>query len=571
MTIEPAETVSALTDRLSTDFSSFASAFSEGSYALWLGSGISRERLPGVWDLIASVLDFLRVDADFDNPACSHKIALEEILDLTALTPDERSDIDFTTPAKSWARWETIVRGLSNRYAEVLDVAVTGEPEDYLVWTGLDVPGTYGDPNIDPDVEHYCIALLMLEGVVPAAVTANWDGLVEKALDQLCDATDALVRVVVKKDEFRHLGARRLVIKIHGCAVRASKEEAQYRPMLIARASQIQRWADLADHQHMRKELERLLSVHQTLMIGLSTQDSNMHTMFHSASQDLTRRWDPTEPPALVLSEQSLHGHHKRALKATYGDDFTPNATAIEASALLGAWAKPTFVGLLLWVLTEKLVFLLDYVPALGADGADVNRIKDDLRALSSQAAEYAGAGTLEFVRGVAESVSHVIGVFRRGVPSAADGSYEALTSMPIAEAVLNRDFSAEKFAHLALALSLIGRGQAAGTWATIPGSRAAPEGGVIRLRSSSRDVKVFAVRDHEASIELERSGVYEPSDGSVLVVHAGELPPDSTRSPRGRLGRTGNPEPAHLSMKRLGADSSADDMYAQFKQAGGF
>jgi hypothetical protein len=570
--MEPAETVGALMDRLRADFAGFASAFSEGNYALWLGSGISRERLPGVWDLIASVLDFLRVNADFDNPGCSHRIALEEILDHTALTPDERSGIDFTTPAKSWARWETIVRGLGDRYAEVLDVSVAGETDDYLVWTGLDVAGTYGDPNIDPDVEHYCVALLMLEGVVRVAVTANWDGLLEKALDQLCDEPDALVRVVVKKDEFRDLGARRPVIKFHGCAVRASKDEGQYRPMLIARASQIQRWAELADHQHMRKELERLFSVHPTLMMGLSTQDSNMHTMFHSASQDLVRCWDPTQPPALVLSEQNLHGHHKRALKATYGDDFSPNATAIEASALLGAWAKPTFVGLLLWVLTEKLVFLLDHVPALGAHAADVDRMKDDLRALRSKAAEHAGAGTLEFVTRVAESVSHVIGVFRRGASSAADGFYEALTSAPIAEAVLNRDFPAEKFGHLALALSLIGRGQAAGTWDTIPGSRTAPEGGVVRLRSANRDVKVFAVRDHEASIELERSGVYEPSDGNVLVVHAGDLPPDSTRSPRGRLGRTGNSEPAHLSMKKLGADAtSADDMYSAFKQAGGF
>lgn len=569
--MEPAETVSALIDRLGSNFNRFATAFSEGNYALWLGSGISRERLPGVRELIARVLDFLRVHADFDNPACPHRTALEEVLDHTALTPDERTGIDFATPAESWSKWETIVRGLSDRYAEVLDVSVVGQPDDYLVWTGLDVPGTYGDPKIDPDVEHYCVALLMLEGVVRVTVTANWDGLLEKALHHMCYEPDALFRVVVKRDEFRDLGALRPVIKFHGCAVRASEDEGQYRSMLIARASQIDRWAELADHRHMRKELERLFSVHPTLMMGLSTQDSNMHTMFHSASQDLVRGWDPTQPAALVLSEQLLRGPHKRALKATYGDDFSPNATAIEASALLGAWAKPTLVGLLLWVLTEKLVVLLDHVPSLDAHAEDVGRMKDDLRALRAKAAEHADAGSLEFVTRLAESVSHMIGVFRRGVSSAADGSYEALTSTPIGEAVLNRDFPAEKFGQLALALALIGRGQAAGVWDTISGSPAAPEGGVVRLRSAKREVRVFAVRDHEASIELERSGVYEPSDADVLVVHAGDLPPTTTRSPRSRLGRTGIPEPAHLSMKKLGTDSSSgDEMYSAFKLAGG-
>lgn len=572
MTTEPADTVGALIHRLGANFAKFAAAFSDGDYALWLGSGISRDRFPGVWDLIARVLDFLRVNADFDDPACPHRIALEEVLDHTALTLDERRGIDFTLPAKSWLKWETIVRSLSDRYAEVLDVSVAGERDDYLVWTGLDVPGTYGDPTIGPDVEHYCVALLMLEGVVRVAVTANWDGLLEQALDHLCAEPEALFRVVVKKDEFRDLGARRPVIKFHGCAVRASEDDGQYRPMLIARASQIERWTELADHQHMRKELERLFSVHPTLMMGLSTQDSNMHTMFHRASQDLVRSWDPTQPPALVLSEQNLHGHHKRTLKATYGGDFSPNAAAIEGSALLGAWAKPTLVGLLLWVLTEKLVVLLDHVPALGAHAEDGDRMKDDLRALRAKAAEYAEAGTVEFVTRTAESVSHMLGMFRRGASSAHDGLYEPLTTTPIAEAVLNRDFPAEKFGQLALAISLIGRGQAVGAWDIIAGTRAVPDGGVVRLRSANRDVKVFAVRDHEASIELDKSGVYEPSDGNVLVVHAGDLPPENTRSPRGRLGRTGKPEPVHLSMRRMGADATgADDMYSAFKQAGGF
>jgi hypothetical protein len=150
-------------------------------------------------------------------------------------------------------------------------------------------------------VEHYCIAILMLEGLVTSAVTANWDGLLEKALDELTPAFGSLVRVAVKPDDFRIVGPRIDVIKFHGCAVRAREEEAEYRGSLIARATQISGWTEQPQNRSMRKHLEVLYTDRLTFMVGLSAQDANLHTVFAAAIQDLARPW-PASPPAVVLS-----------------------------------------------------------------------------------------------------------------------------------------------------------------------------------------------------------------------------------------------------------------------------
>jgi len=52
MTAELVRTVPAVLERFGSTFSEFTAAFNEGQYVLWLGSGISRDRVPNVYVLL---------------------------------------------------------------------------------------------------------------------------------------------------------------------------------------------------------------------------------------------------------------------------------------------------------------------------------------------------------------------------------------------------------------------------------------------------------------------------------------------------------------------------------------
>lgn len=320
MTGEPLRTVPAVLARFDTAMSQFAAAFEDGQYVLWLGSGISRERVPNVYSLLENVIDSLRDRIDPTDDYCAYRSAFDKVLSLANLTAEEKANIDATVPFANWPLRERIRKALAGNYSKVLDVRVEGKPNDYIVWDVLDVPETYGSPGIEPDVEHYCIALLMLEGLVDSAVTANWDGLVERALSDLMPAFEAVARVIVKPEDF-HLPRRPVeLVKFHGCAVRA-REDINYRPMLIARMSQISVWATQQQNRPMRKRLESLYMERPTLMLGLSAQDADLHHVFGTAVADLDRPWSPKAAPAVVLSEENLLPHHELVLEITYGAD----------------------------------------------------------------------------------------------------------------------------------------------------------------------------------------------------------------------------------------------------------
>lgn len=553
---------------------------------MWLGSGISRDRVPNVNALLDRVVEHLRsniVDSDTD---CEYRTALNEVLQLANLSREEIESIDFSIAVVGWPLRDRIIPALVTNYSRVLDVLVgDANPDDYLVWTGLDVPNTYGSPDLDPDVEHYCIAILMLEGLVASAVTANWDGLLEKALDELTPEFGSLVRVAVKPDDFRIVGPRVEVIKFHGCAVRARDEESEYRELLIARESQISRWTEQPENRSMRKHLEVLYTDRLTLMLGLSAQDANLHTMFAGAIQDLARPW-PSRSPAVVLGEEHLESYHRNLLKITYGSDHQGNAVAIARSALLGAYGKPTLLALVLSSLTEKLSFLVEYEIESVWGTAAVRQLQTDLLGLRDMAASYADPDGLEaleysailafqreFIARLIDVATLALTIFRTGrIPTAGRIRYVPLSDRPVAQAVLNADFPSKQFGRLGVALALIGRGLASGYWAAVAGDSGSASDGVVGLVTSQRNARVFFVKDSLTLTELELEGLFDDSDGNVLVVVADEEPLTQTRSPKPRFGRDGKASAGRFNVaSSIAETASVDDLYEAFKLAGGF
>ncbi|MDQ0276530.1 hypothetical protein QO003_000833 [Arthrobacter silviterrae] len=586
MTAEPVRKVSDVLERFSSTFSAFSAAFNEGQYVLWLGSGISRERVPNVHALLIRIVEHLRSNIVEGKIACEYRVALDDVLRLASLRPEELERIDFSIAVEDWPLRDRIISALVTNYSQVLDVLVGDDnPDDYLVWTGLDVPNTYGSPDLKPDVEHYCIAVLMLEGLVPSAVTANWDGLLENALNELTPAFGSLVRVAVKPDDFRIVGPRLEVIKFHGCAVRAREGDDGYRHLLVARQSQISRWTELPENRSMRKHLEVLYTDRLTLMIGLSAQDANLHTVFAGAIQDLARPW-PASPPSVVLSEERLESHHRNLLKITYGSNHPGNAGAIAQSALLGSYGKPTLLALILSSLTEKLSFLVEHEVESIWGSAVVRQLQTDLLGLRDLAASQADPEDSEaleytenlefqreFVARLIDLVNLALTVFRTGrMPTPSSGHYEPLSDRPAAQAVLNADFPSKQFGRLGVALALIGRGLTAGQWSVVPGNSRATGEGVIRLIGSQRSARVYFVKDSVSLTQLGLEGSFDDREGDVLIVVADEEPPPQTRSPKSRFGRDGKTSAGRFSVASNITDTaSVEDLYEAFKLAGGF
>jgi hypothetical protein len=566
----PRTTVADVLSCLDDEFAEFAGGFARGEYLLWLGSGISRDVVPSVPALLRGMLEFLRARVDPADPDCRFRAALEEVLDVGGVSEAVRSGLTLGEEVDTWDGVDDIVNRLVDRYSDVLNVRVRGEAEDYLVWTGLDAAATYGDSRLEPDAEHLCVAILMLEGVVRSAPTTNWDGLVEAAMKKLVGDTGQFLRVVVVPADFREPELQAELLKFHGCAVRAAADEGEYRSRLIARKTQISGWATKPENQLMKSRLEHLFATRSALIVGLSAQDANIHTVLHQASQNLIRAW-PASPPPVVFAEQGLHYHHKHVLQVTYGDTYSANEDAIAKSALLGAFAKPTLVGLVLFTLADKLCTLAGHVPELSLTGAELERVRKDLCDLRDVVGSSAESDPRGLIEAMVPLMAQVLMSLRFGrTPNPSSVQYQPLSIAPILQAVGNPDFPAASLGRLAVVISLLARGLSAGRWSLGLGSPSAPGGGVVRLARGSRTTRVFVVGGPRSLSQLEADGVVDPDDDDVLIVQTESVQSRSSRSPRAHYGRTGAKGARQVDLEDLcSTANSADDLYESFRLEG--
>ncbi|KRA30029.1 MULTISPECIES: SIR2 family protein [unclassified Nocardioides] len=563
----PLEDVAQVVGALGSDFSDFSDAFTSGQYAFWVGSAISRDVVPDLKVLMERVLEVLRGTIDPSNAACPFREALEEVLEVAGITKAVRATVDFNEPVNAWAAAESIVQSVINKYSDVLNIYPSGQAEDFLVWTGLDVPNTYGDPTLEPDAEHYSIAILMLEGIAPSVQTTNWDGLIEAALQALTPEPDNILKVVVTAEDLRKPTRRSELVKFHGCSVRARDDENTYRPLLIARTVQISGWT--TQHALMKDQLQLIYSTMPALLVGLSAQDANIHTVFHQAIQNLNRSW-PSSPPAVVFANQRLDYHHKHVLQVTYGGDLASNDAAIKAASLLGAYAKPALAGLVLFSLADKLRAVLWQVPEL--DVGEIAALESDLMSLRDTIAAAAGSDERTFIEAVIGAVRLGSFMFRKGKLPPGFVPYEPISPRPIGEAIQEIDFPKEALGRVALALALLSRACTKEGWKLSPGTCTDPGSGVLTVITSTGTSKVFLVHDAREEATFRAAGYADADPGSTVLILANSEPPRSTRSPRPRFGRTGRTEMRRMSMEDLAkTTSTADELFEAFTLQGAF
>lgn len=558
-------TVSETLGLLDGPFRAFAEGVAEDRYALWLGSGISFGRVDGLKQIIPRVIDFLRAQIDLGNPDCRFRTALNQALALAQLSPEEQGRVDVARPFTEWPDADAITGRLIGNYARLLETPVDGEADDFVLWNGVDIASTFADAGLEPDVEHICIAILLLEGVSSDIASANWDGLVEKAVDMLTGGIPALV-VYVRPEDLREPQQRARLFKFHGCAVKATAVEATYRPFLVGRQSQIHGWVARQDNAPIVQRLIDLIATKPTLMMGLSAQDANIQAIFAQAEARLAWPW-PGDRPSYVFSENAIGVDQQGLLRNVYRAAYTPaTRQQIEESALIRAYAKALLVSLVLYTLCAKLRRLIDLVPGT-LEPTDRQHLQAGVVAVRDRVAAAAEPDRMTFIRALVDQSSRAIMMFRDGHAPAAARPYNPISLVPVQQLAADTALPASGLREAAVATGILGLGLQAGVWTLDAIDSSDNTSGVVRVTSSAGAVKVYLVANSHAALRLQHHGHLLDDDDAILI-HSLETTPSLPRSPRGAPGRTGRPGLREVSIAELvGAAATSADLLQRFRE----
>lgn len=530
-------------------FAAVAAGVAEDRYAFWLGSGISLGRVAGLVTVIERLLEFVCARIDGADPACRFRRTFEDALNLASTTEEERARIDTTRPVAEWPDGRGIVRRLVTNYARLLDLPVEGELDDYLLWDGIGVGATFADPSVEPDVEHLCMALLILEGSASEVASANWDPLVERAVKRLTGGTPTLL-VCVRPENLREPKLAASLYKYHGCALLASQDPDAYRSFLVARQSQINAWTSHPDNALLAAHLTNLITTKPTLMLGLSAQDANVQALFAKAETNLSWPW-PGERPSFVFSEDDLGFDQRSLLRNVYRAHHTPATRAgIEQGAVIKAYAKPLLLALVLHVLGAKLCRLIDFAPGK-LDEADRARLKAGIVGLRDALARLADGDRLTFVLQLVERMGKALELFRDGKTGSIPGRYNPLHDLPLHRLNSDRGLSASGLCEVAVALGLLGIGLADGEWTFGASDATDLAGGVLRIQASSGEAKILFAGSNDAAARLVNNGHWV-QDGNTIVIYSPEIARRLQRSPVAPPGRTGRARPREVGMATL-------------------
>jgi hypothetical protein len=548
-------------------FNDFATAVAQDRYAFWLGSAISRDRVPPLREVAIKVIAYLQSRISAHDPKCRFRATLEEVLDLVGFSDADRRRNNIRQPVASWPDRDNIADRLTLQYSRMLDVPVSGEGPDFLLWDAVGVVRTYADPAIDPDSEHLCIAGLIAEGVASTIVSANWDGLIEKAVVHLM-GTVASMNVCVRPEETRRPPSLSTLYKPHGCAVLAGQDAALYRGMLIARKSQIDRYtADIANQQIVQRLID-IATSKQSLIVGLSIQDANIQGIFAAAQQRM--QWPyPSQPPAIIIAGSRIGPDQESLLQNVYLAQYSAaNRAAIQHSALFTAYAKLFLLSLFVYVLSAKLSALME-IAIGGWPPASRNQLQLGIRTLRTKLAQSRASGDY---RKLTDMVLHyctrTLCLFRDGAePKATSPRYRAITNTPAHQLVLDPMLPATGLPGLGLAFALLGLGETLGIWTIKEPDMADSRPGVLRMTANGSTAQVFLASDAEAVSNLIGEGVLDSTDPAILI-HSREVGPRMARHPKGVYGRSGDPQMREISLGAiLGASADVDQLLERFRE----
>lgn len=542
-------------------YAGLSTGVTQGAYALWLGSGISRDRVVGLDGVLAKLLEFLRAKAT-PEATCTHRAALEQIIAMAEPSGDERAQIDLAQPVSQWACLPNLLKRLWKQYSTVLSVPIQKESSDYLLWVGLDFPNTFSTQ--EPDAEHLAIGMLALEGAATEFASANWDGLIEAAMLELGHRED-FYQITVTGDDLRNPGANAKLFKFHGCALRAIAQEATYRPLLVARSAQIIGWSFNERFKIVRDQLGALVQTRRTLMIGLSAQDANIKALFGEANRQQGWQWD-AQPVPVVISAQDLEHDQRDLLNLVYQQDYETHQGEICDAARLPAYAKPLLLALVLQVLTSKLEVLASDANVPNLDHESRQTIVDGIRFLRDRIADAGNNDRLGLARWIASASARALHQLRDGVSAAGLPMYYPIDGQPahLMKGKLALRSTGQREA--AVALGLIGLGEVSAAWATSVDDAHDLRSGALRLTSADTSARVFLAADDDKISSLLDCGAFDETDNDVVVICSGRVATRQQRSPSASW-RDGKSGPRYLAFgQMLGDATDIKDLRERFQ-----
>ncbi len=555
---------------LDNDFNAFAKGVADGRYAFWLGSGISLCRFPGLKDIVIKALEYLRSRVDPRQIACPFKVGLERAFDLANLSDAENATIDLQIKAKDWPVAELLRDRLSRQYAAFLNIDIEGEPLDLLVWEGVDVATTYADDAVEPDAEHYAIAAMIKEGLVTELPSANWDNLIEKAVDKLSEGNGGL-KICVRSEDLQAPNQKATLVKFHGCAVKARDDEDAYRKYLVGAQRQIDDWGVSDSNTHgVAQYLINVAITKPTLLLGFSVQDANIRTVFGLAKAAQNWAW-PGELPAYVMAENTLGETQRLLLGNVYKDQFqTSDRAAIIKSAHLQAYAKPLLTSLLLWAYAAKLrraaqlgEFTLADEMATWVDQGII-KLRDQIAAADT-------GNHLAFVEALIGGLSRTKRLFLAGKNDSGTSRYEPLTQVPVSQLFQDVESETNGSAEAAVIAATLARGADVGDWTLTAPASSDDRSGVAALTKGPRTDRIFVLGKPEAEVALYASEAVLEEDEDAVLIHARPMHERMQRSPSRAPGRNGVVGPRRVSMADLIAEAGTPaELMDRFKLAAG-
>lgn len=568
-------TVRQVLEKLDGDFAATAKAVENGEFALWVGSGISRNA-PSLGGLIAAAMEYLRARAVDPATEAEYMPALDEALHLAG-TDRAAIGADIQSAFATWGARVAIVNALWNSYSRVLDIRVGAEPGDFILWTAIDIRRQFENPA-PPAAAHLCIAILVLEGAVKTIASGNWDGFIETATYRLGGGIPGILQVVVDPDQLRDPPGQARLLKFHGCIVHAEQNEARYRRFLTGSHTQIAMWPNNQDFAAMRNEVLGIATNRKTMVLGLSIQDMNLQGVFAAATA--INRWPwPCAPnaPGHVFCEDQITQGQRDVLRIVYGDDYNANVAAINTASHMRAWGEQVLVALVLKMIADKLNCLMEF--ALGAAGrtALLNPLTESVNGLRDQIADGAvvdatdQSRTPAVNRGIA-LWSRAVAVFRGGQLQPDPAAYEPISSTSAGLLATDQNARASRLGHLAIVLALLEHGRSTAQWSLAFPANHDLSAGIASLQANRAGAPVrplFFVKSASEAIRLEADGAY--ANDNTLVIHSDDtwhrtMASRSSRTPSSAPGRTGSLTPSHVSVESLlQASGDIDELRAVF------
>jgi hypothetical protein len=441
-----------------------------------------------------------------------------------------------------------------------------------LLWDVVDVRGTYANDTLEPDAEHRAVAVLALEGVFPKIASANWDGLVEKAVASMTNGNPDILAVFVRADDMPGANRRSSIYKFHGCAVRAKAGEGRYREYIVGRQQQITDWPNDPKFALMKNQLEGISATFRTLMVGLSAQDSNIQHIF-SVGRVLWKWPWPSHPPAYVFAEEELGADQGTMLKSVYKDDYDANQVAIEDGAKIPAYGKSLLSALVLSILGQKCTALIGLARAPNLPQTERDQIVAGaigVRNEIASTAENTSAGKRVFIHSLVAALTRNLGIFRGDVDAVTKNIYGTIGAAPIAQIAQDPHLQMSGMPELAAFVGMTGLGKKTDGWSVSHASGGAEQGNVVvSSPASAISRKVFVVSNYEILSKLVGDGIVAENDEATIITVCSVPVARRQRNPLTTYGRDdATPKSREVSFKALLLEaSSAEQLLARFKE----